>query len=66
MAVNQNGQSTEQRRRADVCGIAANGAGFLVTDGNGVVSQFEAGKLIRLARHVLAWDNHLVPVKPFG
>lgn len=44
----------------DVCGVAPGAAGALCTDGLGRVSRVEAGGLRPLARHDLAFDNHLV------
>lgn len=40
----------------DVCGVAASGAGFLLTSGTGEV------RGAAHARHDLHWDNHLVPI----
>lgn len=47
-------------RRADACGVAAAGAGFVVTDGNGTISALDDAGLRPLRQTALAWDNHLV------
>lgn len=47
-------------RRADVCGIAAAAGGFLVTDGNGVISRLDADGLKPIKAHPVQWDNHLI------
>lgn len=36
------------------------GAGFVVTDGQGLVASVAAGQLQPLVRTDVAWDNHLV------
>ena len=46
--------------RADICGLGPGRAGFVATDGQGVVASLEGGSLRVLARAPLAWDNHLV------
>ncbi|QDC10669.1 DUF1513 domain-containing protein [Oceanicola sp. D3] len=51
-------------RRADICGLAPSGAGFLASDGMGGLFQLSAtGTAQLLARHDAAWDNHLVPLR---
>ncbi len=51
-------------RRADICGLAPRGAGFLASDGMGGLFALEAdGTATPLARHEASWDNHLVPVR---
>ncbi|MBT9247539.1 DUF1513 domain-containing protein [Gemmobacter fulvus] len=47
-------------RRADACGIAAGPGGFVLTDGNGVISQVTAEGLTPARRTELSWDNHLI------
>lgn len=50
-------------RRADICGAASRGSdGFMLTDGGGAVWAADEGGLRLLARHELAWDNHLVRI----
>jgi len=46
--------------RADICGLAPHGAGFLATDGGGGLQAFRQGAPVVLARHPLAWDNHAI------
>ena len=46
--------------QADVCGVAPVPLGALCTDGLGRVSRIEATGITGLARHELAFDNHLV------
>lgn len=48
--------------RADVCGLAPAASGLLTSDGTGALLLHEAEGPRLLARHALAWDNHLVPV----
>ncbi|MEL6958345.1 MAG: DUF1513 domain-containing protein [Pseudomonadota bacterium] len=43
---------------ADVCGVATNRAGFVITTGAGIVRAFEKGD----TTHQLAWDNHLIEI----
>lgn len=48
-------------RRADVCGAAAGiEDGFALTDGSGAIWAADAGGMRLVARHDLAWDNHLI------
>ncbi|MEM9523953.1 MAG: DUF1513 domain-containing protein [Pseudomonadota bacterium] len=47
-------------RLADICGVHADGARFLVTSGTGVVGHVGTGRFSRLRHHPLQWDNHLV------
>lgn len=50
-------------RRADICGAAARDAdSFALTDGGGAVWAADPDGLRLLARHPLAWDNHLVRI----
>ncbi|HEX9857077.1 MAG TPA: DUF1513 domain-containing protein [Paracoccaceae bacterium] len=50
-------------RRADASGVAPGDAGgFVLTDGNGVISAVEAGGIRPLRQSAVAWDNHLIPV----
>lgn len=46
--------------RADVCGVAAGGAGFLASDGGGALWSCTASGLTLLRRSGPQWDNHLV------
>jgi uncharacterized protein len=57
------GQPVASHRRADICGAAALGDGFVLTDGSGAVwAAGEAGMTL-LAQHPLSWDNHLVALQ---
>ena len=47
-------------RRADLSGVAPGPAGLVATDGQGGIWAVEPQGLQLLARHDLAWDNHLV------
>lgn len=46
--------------RADISGVAAQGAGFVATDGQGAVWACDSAGLVPLARADTLWDNHLV------
>jgi hypothetical protein len=46
--------------RADVCGLAGAGAGFLLTDGNGGVLMAEGEAIRPLTRSPRNWDNHVI------
>jgi hypothetical protein len=46
--------------RTDAAGIAAHGAGFLVTDGTGALTRLDDDGFSAVAALPLAWDNHLV------
>ena len=53
--------------RADICGAAArDDASFALTDGGGAIWAADPDGLKLLARHPLAWDNHLVRVTPLA
>ncbi|MCY1126002.1 DUF1513 domain-containing protein [Frigidibacter sp. RF13] len=47
-------------RRADICGVAAEGSGFVATDGLGGIWACDERGLRPLAKGGSAWDNHLV------
>ncbi len=47
--------------RPDVCGLAPAGRGFVLSDGTGALVRL-GDRPALLARHPLAWDNHLIPV----
>ncbi|MFV0409583.1 MAG: DUF1513 domain-containing protein [Paracoccus sp. (in: a-proteobacteria)] len=50
-------------KRADICGAAPlDDARFALTDGGGAIWAADPGGLTLIARHDLAWDNHLVRV----
>ncbi|MCB1337102.1 MAG: DUF1513 domain-containing protein [Maritimibacter sp.] len=46
--------------RADVCGLAAHPEGLIASDGFGGLVTIGTGGTRPLARHDLAWDNHIV------
>ncbi|MDO6588811.1 DUF1513 domain-containing protein [Loktanella sp. D2R18] len=46
----------------DAGGVAARGAGFIITNGQGQLGQIDQGALHIGAGVSLAWDNHIVPV----
>ena len=54
------GQPLATHRRADVSGVAPGPSGLVATDGGGGIWAVETAGLRLLARHDLAWDNHLV------
>ncbi|WP_284164391.1 DUF1513 domain-containing protein [Frigidibacter sp. SD6-1] len=54
------GAALATHRRADVCGVAAEGAGFVATDGQGGIWACDDGGLAPLSKGGPAWDNHLV------
>ncbi len=54
------GQPLASHARADISGVSALGAGFVASDGQGVVWGCDARGLTPLNRLDLSWDNHLV------
>lgn len=46
--------------RADVCGLASLGSGYLASDGLGGLIAVDPGGARVLGRHPVAWDNHIV------
>lgn len=46
--------------RADICGLATCGTGFLASDGFGKVVAITNGRERHLADHSVSWDNHIV------
>lgn len=55
------GAYLETIERADICGIAAaQGAGFLASDGAGALLRLSDKGAQRLTQQALSWDNHLV------
>ena len=62
MMFDRTGGPMETLHRADISGVAASGAGFVATDGQGVVWGLTAGVLTPLARHQTLWDNHLIAI----
>ncbi|KII13624.1 DUF1513 domain-containing protein [Phaeobacter sp. S60] len=60
------GALLRERRLADVCGLASDANGFVVTTGQGLLAQLSTSQADRpphiRARTDLAWDNHLIPI----
>jgi uncharacterized protein len=54
------GAALATHRRTDLCGVAAEGAGFVATDGQGSIWACDDAGLTPLAEGEAAWDNHLV------
>ncbi len=48
--------------RPDVCGVARLGQGLLFSDGGGALIAVDGAEPRLVARHPVAWDNHLVEV----
>lgn len=61
MVFDDAGRPQASHFRADLSGVAAVGAGFMVTDGQGAAWQLDQG-LVFLLRQPLAWDNHLIAI----
>lgn len=59
MLFDDNGRPIASHTRADLSGVAAMGAGFVVTDGQGVTWRLDQ-ELTLLEQHPVAWDNHLI------
>jgi hypothetical protein len=55
-----NGQFLHEILRADVCGLAASGAGFALTDGFGTFAVAESDLIQAHRRTERSWDNHIV------
>lgn len=49
-------------RRADVCGVAADGADFIITDGAGGIGRIGPDGLRMLRGGADHWDNHLIAI----
>ncbi len=60
MVFDRDGTPTATHHRADISGVAASAAGFVATDGAGVVWLCEGGTLTPATRHDTLWDNHLI------
>lgn len=56
------GRPLVTHRRADVCGLAPLGAGFVASDGNGGILSVDQDGMRPLQSTATAWDNHMVPV----
>lgn len=55
-----NGTPLGLHRSPDLSGVAAGPAGLVATDGTGTIWAVSQTGLRRLARHPVAWDNHLI------
>jgi uncharacterized protein len=62
MIFTADGTHTATHRRADLCGAAALGTGFLLTDGLGALLTANDHALTPLRSGKTAWDNHLIPL----
>lgn len=60
MLFDLSGAQVAAHRRADVSGVAPGPEGLVATDGQGGIWTIEDAGLRLLARHEVAWDNHLV------
>lgn len=46
----------------DVCGLARQGDGFLLTSGGGAVARSDGAELRMLTHAACRWDNHIIPI----
>jgi len=60
MLFDAGGKPLATHRRADLSGVAPGPEGLVATDGQGGIWAVETAGLRLLARHEVAWDNHLV------
>ena len=60
MIFDAGGRHVATQLRADLCGAAAAGPAFRLTDGAGAVWSADDSALTPLATHPTQWDNHLV------
>jgi len=58
----QSGDCLEMATAADGCGIVADGAGFLVSGGDGRLRRMDADSIEPVASTQWLWDNHFVVV----
>ena len=56
------GELVFDSRIPDVCGLAAMGNGFLISNGLGMVVKLEHDAMSPLAKRDVAWDNHIVAI----
>ncbi len=61
MIFDRSGAPLATHRRADLCGLAALEGGFAASDGSGALWRLSPEAMEPLARHDVAWDNHMVP-----
>ena len=62
MVFTQGGAPLITHRRADVCGLAPLGAGFVASDGSGRLWVADSEAFSPVAAADIAWDNHMIPV----
>lgn len=62
MVFSDTGAPLVTHRRADICGLAPMGEGFLASDGAGGLWQIGREEMTQLRRADLAWDNHIVAI----
>ncbi|MFB2595506.1 DUF1513 domain-containing protein [Paracoccus sp. p4-l81] len=62
MVYGSDGRWQATHRRADVCGVAADGADFIVTDGSGGFGRIAGDRLTMLGTGPDQWDNHLIAI----
>jgi hypothetical protein len=58
----QSGKIAVEHRLSDVCGLAAAGAGFTATTGEGKIYALQGDTARQLGSAPLSWDNHLIPL----
>lgn len=54
------GRAVATHRRADICGVAASGRGFLASDGSGALWHVTDAGLHPASSGGPQWDNHMV------
>ena len=60
MLFDMDGQPVATHRRADICGVAASGNGFLASDGSGALWHLTDAGLQPASSGGPQWDNHMV------
>lgn len=66
MRVDPHGHLLESLMRPDICGAAPAADGHLVSDGGGALIRIDGTGPRLLARHPLAWDNHVIAIGETG
>ena len=64
MLFDDGGKAIATHQRVDVCGVAAIGNGFVLTDGMGAVWSADDKGIRPLTNGQTQWDNHLVALSP--
>ena len=54
------GELIHEHALQDVCGLVTASSGLIASTGLGQIAQLTDGAVIKLRRHALAWDNHLI------